>query len=82
VQKNQNEGQIGVEEKPRRVISTERGIKGSKTHQEKEFRLREEGKKKLRRRTGGALLDRTDWVPYSPIKMAPFLTGPDKSYPK
>ena len=62
------------------AISAEQRIKGSKTHQVKEFRLREEGKKKLRRRTGGTLLDRTDRVPFSPIKMAHFLAGPDKGY--
>jgi hypothetical protein len=64
-------------EKRNGAISAEQRIKGSKTHQVKEFRLREEGKKKLRRRTGGTLLDRTDRVPFSPIKMAHFLAGPD-----
>jgi hypothetical protein len=56
---NQNEGRIGAEEGISSVISAENRIKGSKTPQLKEFRLREQGKKKLRRRTGGALLDRT-----------------------
>ena len=66
-------------EKRNGAISAEQRIKGSKTHQVKEFRLREEGKKKLRRRTGGTLLDRTDRVPFSPIKMAHFSTGPDRN---